>query len=198
MFKTQDKNHYHFRSLQFENAILNWKEYKNSYEADSSLAWHYFDFLEVIDNCPEGTVAPKLPDDFFNNLYNMPGYVLRLFPSKVLVEAITESPGLLKYYGMSRPFPVVIQEEHTMDSDTWLIFLWTGQYKVHRNRFYAKQDLSSVIMFLNMNFTEGLDDKECDAENNGNQFLRTGMKKIYLRFCGGTEGLGMYGSGGKQ
>ncbi|KAF9065699.1 hypothetical protein BDP27DRAFT_1549479 [Rhodocollybia butyracea] len=164
MLKTQDENHYHFRSLQFENAILNWKEYKNSYEANSSLAWHYFDFLKVIDNCPEGTAAPKLPDDFFNNLYNMPGYVLQLFPSKVLVEAITESPGLLKYYGMSRPFPVVIQEEHTVDSDTWLIFCGP-------DRFYAKDDLSSVITFLNMNFTEGLDDEECDAENNGNQFL---------------------------
>ncbi|KAF9060906.1 hypothetical protein BDP27DRAFT_1370131 [Rhodocollybia butyracea] len=151
--KTQDKNHYHFCSLQFENAILNWKEYKNSYKANSSLAWHYFDFLKVIDNCPEGTTAPKLPNDFFNNLYNMP--------------AITKSPGLLKYYRMSRPFPVVIQEEHTVDSDTWVIFC--GQ-----DRFYAKDNLSSVITFLNMNFMEGLT-------------MKRELKE-----------LGTYGSGGKQ
>ena len=122
MPKTQDENHNHFRSLQFENAILNWNEYKNSYEASNSLAWHYFDFLEVLDNCPKGTEAPKLPDDFFLNLFNMPGYILRLFPTKVLVKAITETPGLLRYYGMSRLFPIVIQEEHTVDSDGWVIF----------------------------------------------------------------------------
>ncbi|KAF9059116.1 hypothetical protein BDP27DRAFT_1431806 [Rhodocollybia butyracea] len=122
MPESEPEVQYHFRSHQFERAVIEWVDNNNSPNANITIAWTYSEFVAILSANLYDNNRPQLPSNFYRHLLTLPGSVLRGLPGTLLAEAARQVDGFLEHYAIDRPNPVLLYVEIIEGEAYWVAF----------------------------------------------------------------------------